>query len=649
MSPGAHVSSVFDLYVRDIKLHGQGPIESLFKSLMETLRLILSEVRMQSDIAQPYGSVESSCAALFFWGTDLGLLRGELDDMLQDSPQLRNTCLTVLASISQFASTSLIHLVNSEHRQKRILQSTGISTSLEQTMNMIEQQHRSNYQPKQDVETLCQTLRTKIDTLIMLAPSLASPAEEIYDDDEPRAIQSNEKHLPEQAYANSVSQKFPRAAPAIVVHLGKLNWDRYNHMLRLQRETIQQENQVTALEKARTIFHDSGLGFSLPAQSEVGLNIAVDTSRPESVYAPSMVSSRAEASHKRVPSLPAQARSGDPFTCEICNKQVRFQRTKAWKKHIFDDILAYACFFVECYDTRVFFENSEALMIHLQDHHGMDVRVSDVTCPLCVEFTTGDRDVLSLHVARHMEEIALAILPCSVDSDEESADNSTSDATSIKDDNILQTRQDECPEDPNDREYPGSPILPYHDPMTGKLGVPFEMQAASYRGHEQVVKMLLDAGADINAQGGNHGNALQAASLRGHKQVVKMLLDKGVDINAQSGNHGNALQAASEGGHKQVVKMLLDNGADINAQGGEYGNALQAASARGHEQVVKTLLDNGADINAQGGYFGNALQAASLRGHEQVVKMLLDNGADINAQSGNHGNALQAASEGGHK
>ena len=196
---------------------------------------------------------------------------------------------------------------------------------------MIEQQHHFTCRPEQDAETLCQTLRTKIDTLIMLAPSLASPAEEIFDDEEPRAISDIGEHLPEQAYANSVSQKFPLAASAIVAHLGKLNWVRYNHMLRLQRETMQQELQMTAMEKARTIFHDSGLGVSLPAQSEVGLNISANTSRPESVYAPSMVSSKAETSHKRVPPLPAQARSGKSFMCEICNKQVQCQRTKAWK------------------------------------------------------------------------------------------------------------------------------------------------------------------------------------------------------------------------------------------------------------------------------------------------------------------------------
>jgi ankyrin repeat protein len=45
--------------------------------------------------------------------------------------------------------------------------------------------------------------------------------------------------------------------------------------------------------------------------------------------------------------------------------------------------------------------------------------------------------------------------------------------------------------------------------------------------HRQVVKMLIDKGAEVNAQGGRYGNALQAASFRGYEAVVKMLLDKG--------------------------------------------------------------------------------------------------------------------------
>jgi ankyrin repeat protein len=175
------------------------------------------------------------------------------------------------------------------------------------------------------------------------------------------------------------------------------------------------------------------------------------------------------------------------------------------------------------------------------------------------------------------------------------------------------------------------------------------LQAASFGGHEQVVKMLLDKGANVNAQAGDYGNALQAASVRGHEQVVKMLLDKGANVNAQDEDYGNALQAASLGGHEQVVKTLLDKGADVNAQAGDYGNALQAASAEGYEQVVKMLLDKGANVNAQGGYYGNALQAASFGGHKKVVKMLLDKGANVNAQGGYYGNALQATSAEGHE
>jgi ankyrin repeat protein len=59
---------------------------------------------------------------------------------------------------------------------------------------------------------------------------------------------------------------------------------------------------------------------------------------------------------------------------------------------------------------------------------------------------------------------------------------------------------------------------------------------------------------------------------------VQMLLDGGADVNAQGGEYGNALQAASAGGHEKAVRMLLDAGAEVNAQGGWCGNAVQAAS-----------------------------------------------------------------------
>jgi hypothetical protein len=90
---------------------------------------------------------------------------------------------------------------------------------------------------------------------------------------------------------------------------------------------------------------------------------------------------------------------------------------------------------------------------------------------------------------------------------------------------------------------------------------------------------------------------LYYAALLGFSTVTRLLLNAGADVNAQGGSYGDALQAASAGGHEQVVKTLLDAGADVNAQGGYYGDALRAASAKGHEQVVKTLLSAGAEVS----------------------------------------------------
>ncbi|KAH8696903.1 ankyrin repeat-containing domain protein [Phaeosphaeriaceae sp. PMI808] len=170
------------------------------------------------------------------------------------------------------------------------------------------------------------------------------------------------------------------------------------------------------------------------------------------------------------------------------------------------------------------------------------------------------------------------------------------------------------------------------------------LQAASYKGHREIVELLLEKGAEVNAQGGYCGNALQAASYWGRQEIMELLLEKGAKVNAQGGYCGNALQAASHQGDREIVKLLLEKGAEVNAQGGEYGNALQAASYKGRQEIVKLLLEKGAEVNAQGGYYGNALQATSYKGRQEIVKLLLEKGAEVNAQGGYYGNALQATS-----
>ena len=162
------------------------------------------------------------------------------------------------------------------------------------------------------------------------------------------------------------------------------------------------------------------------------------------------------------------------------------------------------------------------------------------------------------------------------------------------------------------------------------------------------MRLLLDNGADINAQGGHFHNALIAASYDGQKRTVQLLLDNGAEVNAQGGCIGNALIAAYSKGHEQIIRLLLDNGADINAQITCCGNLLQRASGEGHEQIVRLLLDNGADINAQGGHLGNALGAACGSGHIEVVKLLIEAGSDPKSLDCDSGSSLHLLAFKGH-
>ncbi|TVY27700.1 putative ankyrin repeat protein [Lachnellula hyalina] len=155
---------------------------------------------------------------------------------------------------------------------------------------------------------------------------------------------------------------------------------------------------------------------------------------------------------------------------------------------------------------------------------------------------------------------------------------------------------------------------------------------AAERGHENVVKLLLDQGVGLDLMDSECGRTpLSWAAKNVHHVVVQLLLEAGADPNARGEGYGeSALHLAAGIGNKAMVYQLLKAGADVNTRVGNLRSnesALHRAAARGHDEVVGLLLKFKADVRAKD-YFGwTALHRAANAGYEKVVKLLLE--ADV--------------------
>lgn len=150
------------------------------------------------------------------------------------------------------------------------------------------------------------------------------------------------------------------------------------------------------------------------------------------------------------------------------------------------------------------------------------------------------------------------------------------------------------------------------------------LAVASARSHLKIVKRLLDAGADPEADINSTTPFLIAVS-SDQVGIIAFLLRTGVDVNRKA-PHGRPLFVAASLGSIGAVDLLLEVGADVNAIS-DFGTALMGGSKHGCLRTVEKLLQAGANVNVE--VDGRtALQQALQEGHEDVVARLLRAGAD---------------------
>ncbi|HEV3057757.1 MAG TPA: ankyrin repeat domain-containing protein [Vicinamibacterales bacterium] len=151
---------------------------------------------------------------------------------------------------------------------------------------------------------------------------------------------------------------------------------------------------------------------------------------------------------------------------------------------------------------------------------------------------------------------------------------------------------------------------------------------------EAKVRLLLSRGAAINAKQVEGRTPLYiAASMGQGASLVKLLLENGANAALATANGMSPLMAASVGGDVEAMKLLVDKNADVNTRNGAGETALMFAATNGSPAAVKFLIDHGADAKAKSKRGETALGNAGTAGVEETVRMLLDQHADVNSRN----------------
>ncbi|TPP62231.1 Transient receptor potential cation channel subfamily A member 1 [Fasciola gigantica] len=124
------------------------------------------------------------------------------------------------------------------------------------------------------------------------------------------------------------------------------------------------------------------------------------------------------------------------------------------------------------------------------------------------------------------------------------------------------------------------------------------LHAASKQGHLEIVKLLLENGADLLVKNEREGLAFHYAAKLGRLHIVRLFLRKSPGMVSELDEDGNsAIHLAASNGHQNVTDLLLKYGAAVDSRNSSRWTPLDCAAANGHKSCARFLLENGSPVD----------------------------------------------------
>ena len=152
---------------------------------------------------------------------------------------------------------------------------------------------------------------------------------------------------------------------------------------------------------------------------------------------------------------------------------------------------------------------------------------------------------------------------------------------------------------------------------------------AAKHGHLEIVRELLDRGADHTIGDADSSQPIHLATVGGHTEVVGLLIARGDNVDAIDNNGTTPLLFAISFGQPETVGWLIDNSADISVADNRGLIPLHYAAARRQYEIVDRLIELGSDINAQTKSDNTPLHYAAMMGDVTLARKLIKHGAEL--------------------
>ncbi|RMJ14895.1 hypothetical protein CDV36_005439 [Fusarium kuroshium] len=461
--------------------------------------------------------------------------------------------------------------------------------------------------------------------------------------------------------------------------------------------------------------------FSTAAVSDV--HDTKTNARPRTVYAPTDVG---QGRSNSVPDPPKTQDGKTTFPCPYCGitlESSEMQNRQSWKRHVFRDLRPYICTFENCQnpdklyvsrhewiyhelqihrrkyvckDCPKTYSSRTEMSAHIQEHYGESISQAQLSvildlCDQQDDGMNGEKDeclvcgeelsflALQRHLATHMEDMALFILPNTQEGQDMGGTNDSVQAEQLKSrgkpsDSMTetsslgfsaagdhgQTSADFSKLLTSEEAGYGSKFTHWNvtdDPEVASLKVLVqqledqdeEVRDAAVKAlgsHPALPYEIIDAiGESLERRHSNGWTMLSWAAENGREVTFERLIEKGADFESRDKDGWSPLHHATHNGNEAMVRVLLEVGADFECRNKEGQSPLHFAAEDGSEAIVRLLLEVEADFNSVDNNGWSPLHFAASDRREAIVGLLLEVGADFECRDASGRSPLQSAAE----